>query len=732
MDKHTNKKSIFLIASFILLALSFGAINLKTNLFNEFESAEAWSGTQTPSVDDSYYEDIRGLVGTNLRSGLKTILRDGFKQLSYSNIWDSCEAGDEAENNSNEVFLIYTRTTMKKSQHVSGSSGWNREHVFAKSLGGYGESGPGADAHHLFASDNKVNGTRSNSKFGEVTNGTQVKDSLGNLTDNYTSGSTFEPCDEAKGEVARAVLYMSVMYYNTGYSTNVTNCFTSLQTCLDWNNEFPPTDREIRRNNVIYEDFQHNRNPFIDHPEFADMIYDTSYSGPGALEDSVPSISITSNLSLEVGDIVNVNATINNGSGTITYSSSNSSVASVDDLGNVSAKAEGNATITAKVTIDDVLYSATCQVNVKQPVVLEELMMNVTSLTLDKNKTYQLSVIPVPSDASNNVSWASSNVSVASVSDDGLVKGLSIGRTIITATSLKYPSISASCTVDVVQPTLPSGYVKVEENLSDWSGDYLIVYENNSKGWVFDASKGDSINNYHEVSINNNVIEYEEGEPYNFIIESVSSGYVIKSDENNAIASSSPNDLKFVPPSDTSAIMSISYNDGITIESNNTNATLKFNDISGQNRFRFYEKGQQPIQLYKASETQEQTPAESYCQLFLTTITCDNGVTPPSIDGWNQMKNEFNNLTTQQQNELKTALPSTDNLIGLAMERYDYIINKYGVDTYENFINRAITNNALNQQPVYDSNQILIIVIVVTIAIIPIVGGTIILKRKTK
>ena len=189
---------------------------------------------------------------------------------------------------------------MKKSQHVSGSSGWNREHVFAKSLGGYGESGPGADAHHLFASDNKVNGTRSNSKFGEVTNGTQVKDSLGNLTDNYTSGSTFEPCDEAKGEVARAVLYMSVMYYNTGYSTNVTNCFTSLQTCLDWNNEFPPTNREIRRNNVIYNDFQHNRNPFIDHPEFADMIYDVSYSGPGALEDNEPSISITSNLSLSL------------------------------------------------------------------------------------------------------------------------------------------------------------------------------------------------------------------------------------------------------------------------------------------------------------------------------------------------------------------------------------------------------------------------------------------------
>ena len=96
------------------------------------------------------------------------------------------------------------------------------------------------------------------------------------------------------------------------------------------------------------------------------------------------------------------------------------------------------------------------------------------------------------------------------------------------------------------------------------------------------------------------------------------------------------------------------------------------------------------------------------------------------------MKIKFNNLTIQQQNELKTASSNVDNLIGLAMERYDYIINKYGIDTYENFINRAIISNGLNQQPVYDTNQILIIVIILSVAIIPIIGGAVILKRKTK
>ena len=47
----------------------------------------------------------------------------------------------------------------------------------------------------------------------------------------------------------------------------------------------PVDNYEVNRNNIIYEDYQHNRNPFIDHPEFIIMIYDKEYNGPGALLD---------------------------------------------------------------------------------------------------------------------------------------------------------------------------------------------------------------------------------------------------------------------------------------------------------------------------------------------------------------------------------------------------------------------------------------------------------------
>ena len=71
----------------------------------------------------------------------------------------------------------------------------------------------------------------------------------------------------AKGEVARATLYVYVMY---GHS--IEGNFSSLDLCLKWNREYPVTSWEMLRNNRNY-DIQKNRNPFIDHPEFADLMF---------------------------------------------------------------------------------------------------------------------------------------------------------------------------------------------------------------------------------------------------------------------------------------------------------------------------------------------------------------------------------------------------------------------------------------------------------------------------
>jgi endonuclease I len=139
-----------------------------------------------------------------------------------------------------------------------------------------------SDDHLIFASDCEVNGRRSNYKLGLVTHSESARiiDSYGNSTDCFRVGETFEPCDEARGEVARASLYGAVLY---GY--DLAENFTSQALCLDWNKSHPISEREKRRNNVLQK-LQKNRNPFTDHPEFAKMIYDSSYTGAGALNDT--------------------------------------------------------------------------------------------------------------------------------------------------------------------------------------------------------------------------------------------------------------------------------------------------------------------------------------------------------------------------------------------------------------------------------------------------------------
>lgn len=219
----------------------------------------------TPSVDDSYYSSAFGKSGSSLLNSLKSIVGGS---ISRSYDWSRFEKVDEDPNNSSNVFCIYSRTSYGKSAHVSGNAAdrWNREHTYPQSKI---SKEAAKDSILIFADDWKTNGARGNYVFGEVTHNssTAVKDSANRVTANYRQGSTFEPCDAAKGEVARATLYTYVVY---GHS--VTGNFTSLDLCLKWNREFPVTTWEILRNNRNYS-AQGNRNPFIDHPEFADLLF---------------------------------------------------------------------------------------------------------------------------------------------------------------------------------------------------------------------------------------------------------------------------------------------------------------------------------------------------------------------------------------------------------------------------------------------------------------------------
>ena len=423
------------------------------------EEAIAWDTPQTPDVTYDYYSSCEGLTG----SALKTQLGKFNKPKSPNYDWSRYEAADEAIDDSTSILCLYTRHNIKKNAHVGSYSWdtWNREHVYPQ--GNFPNSDK--DNHNIFACEGQINNTRGNKSFAKV-GGTPVSE-FGHTTECYTNSSYFEPCDSAKGEVARACMYCTIYY---GYS--LTQIFDSLETAILWHAQFPVTDREIRRNNVVYG-LQGNRNPFIDHPSYANSIFGANYTQPDPLQDvpstdpAVKSVTVSpSNLTLDLGSetktaILTASVTtVNDAPETVTWSSTNENVATVKD-GTVTAVGVGTATIKATSTFDQAKYGS-CDVTVRdssQPTpIVSSVTVSPTTLSLDlngtKTGTLQASVTALDG-APETVTWTSSNAQVATV-NNGVVTAIGVGTATIKATSTFDTTKFGSCTVTVVDTT-PSG-----------------------------------------------------------------------------------------------------------------------------------------------------------------------------------------------------------------------------------------------------------------------------------
>jgi endonuclease I len=261
----------------------------------------AQAGTPaTPYYDGSNWT----LTGTALKSALETkTITKHTNFISYTpGVWEASRITDLDPNNSNNVLLIYgwengtdasvTNDRSRDKFANGGNSGdWNREHVYAKSLGtpvlldgGSGSSSDaGEDAHHLRPSDVQWNGTRGNSTF-----------AAGSGNSGNVSGGWY-PGDEWKGDVARMMMYMYLRYgtqclpINVGTGTSPASDSNMVNLFLQWNAEDPVSAFEDTRNtyhgNTTNTYAQGNRNPFIDNPYLATLIW-----GGAVAENRWPSI----------------------------------------------------------------------------------------------------------------------------------------------------------------------------------------------------------------------------------------------------------------------------------------------------------------------------------------------------------------------------------------------------------------------------------------------------------
>lgn len=255
-----------------------------------------------------YYEGTSGLSGFTLKSKLNKIISTKPTSWNYSHLpsYYILTDSDHYYEDDGTMLDIYSENpdgidpytyAWDTAELISGASteglGYNREHVISQSF--FGGCYPMySDIHFVIPTDARVNQRRSNLPFGEVgssvsftsLNGTKVGISS---SDGYTL-TVFEPIDEFKGDIARMIFYAAVRYEHMIQhfdTANTRNPFYNnaeiairpwlLKVLKEWHIADPVSTREIDRNNNIYN-IQGNRNPFVDHPEFVNLIWPSTTS----------------------------------------------------------------------------------------------------------------------------------------------------------------------------------------------------------------------------------------------------------------------------------------------------------------------------------------------------------------------------------------------------------------------------------------------------------------------
>lgn len=242
-------------------------------------------------IPPGYYNTAQGLTGNALKTALHNII-DNHTQVSYNGLWNAYKKTDIKPNG--KVWDMYsdipsgtppyqfTFVTDQCGNYAVEGDCYNREHSWPQSWFN-SLTGPVSDLFHVYPTDGKVNGERGNLPYGSVATATWTSlngGKKGLCSDLGYSLEAFEPIDEYKGDLARTYFYMSTRYYteDAGWSTSAaTNKSTILpwqvNVLLQWHHQDPVSAKEIARNDSIYYRYQHNRNPFIDNPQWADSIW---------------------------------------------------------------------------------------------------------------------------------------------------------------------------------------------------------------------------------------------------------------------------------------------------------------------------------------------------------------------------------------------------------------------------------------------------------------------------
>lgn len=226
---------------------------------------------------NNYYYQANDLIKDELRQQLHLIINDNLNRVSYKEVRAYLELSDLSLSNKNMLYMIYDSQRVNV---VKGGSLWEVEHVWPNSKLGVEEikrdqKNIASDLHNLRAITALTQDDRSNYFY-----------SKGSGTNHLTDDGGFYPGDDHKGDVARILLYMSVMYDELILTDDLecllddSTAFTPegakmglMALLVKWHKEDPVDRFEKDRNEIIFG-IQGNRNPFIDMPEYVHLIWE--------------------------------------------------------------------------------------------------------------------------------------------------------------------------------------------------------------------------------------------------------------------------------------------------------------------------------------------------------------------------------------------------------------------------------------------------------------------------
>lgn len=393
--------------------------------------------------------------------------------------------------------------------HNQDAWGINQEHIWAKShgfdtKGSDSSGGARGDPMHLVAGNGWANHEHSNYFFAFVDKtktysdaGTKYQTAYGNLTGKSKNAggneTVFEPQDSDKGDIARAIFYMAARYnYYSGNdsapidgnnpnlvilnnlsensrtgTSSATEAYGMglLSDLLAWNKLDPVDEYETHRNNLLFNNYTNNRNPFIDFPEWADYIWGTAnldgtnynpavtgYANP--LTDPIGQQFDVSTHKIKFSMNETFKVSGSNADGDISWNVDNPSIVSLskstsvnDEEITVTALANGTTTIHASANFGGSLVEKIIEVVVKDKIT-QSLSLSGMKTCFNVNDKFSTEGLKVVANYKNGTSEEIS-ADKYTVSEPDMS---TVGKKTVT---VSYDDVSATYTIEVVKPGLP-------------------------------------------------------------------------------------------------------------------------------------------------------------------------------------------------------------------------------------------------------------------------------------